>query len=179
MDKFIVHKSLQRFIINTHAFHNAHLLRRALPRGLTAPIPLFEDRKAKHYELAANLRGIKDGKREESKRKREAKKAATASGTTIRRGQKKAKKSAVELAGDDESEPEESAPEDSEAEAPPRKRQRRVRTRENSDDDGGDSGSDYHGGEGEANLAREGVRRTGRTRKATKRALYEDSDLDE
>ncbi|KAJ6613710.1 hypothetical protein B0H10DRAFT_1805076, partial [Mycena sp. CBHHK59/15] len=56
------HKPMEHFIINTHTFHNAHLLRQALPWDLTAPIALFEDRKAKHYEIAAGLREIKDGK---------------------------------------------------------------------------------------------------------------------
>ncbi|KAF8134135.1 hypothetical protein K438DRAFT_1911731 [Mycena galopus ATCC 62051] len=56
IEKYIIHKSLDRFLINTHAFHNAHLLRATLPRDLVAPIPLFLDRQAKHYELAAELR---------------------------------------------------------------------------------------------------------------------------
>ncbi|KAJ7246181.1 hypothetical protein C8J57DRAFT_1678249 [Mycena rebaudengoi] len=55
-EKYIVHKPLDRFIVNTHAFHNAHLLRATLPRDLIAPIPLFPDRQAKHHELAAELR---------------------------------------------------------------------------------------------------------------------------
>lgn len=54
---FIEHKSDNRFVVNLSAFHNAHLLRRALPRSLTAPVPLFPDRKAKHDELAQKLRG--------------------------------------------------------------------------------------------------------------------------
>ncbi|KAJ7097466.1 hypothetical protein C8R44DRAFT_643499, partial [Mycena epipterygia] len=55
-ESFIVHESLDRFIINSHAFHNAHLLRAALPRDLLAPIPLFEDRRRKHNEFASALR---------------------------------------------------------------------------------------------------------------------------
>lgn len=55
-ENFIVHAALDRFIINSHAFHNAHLLRATLPRDLPAPIPLFEDREEKHNEFAATLR---------------------------------------------------------------------------------------------------------------------------
>jgi len=40
------------------------------------PIPLFEDRKKKHHELAAELRIAKDGKRKAAQEKRDAKKAA-------------------------------------------------------------------------------------------------------
>lgn len=57
---------MDRFIINSHAFHNAHLLRAILPRDLLAPIPLFPQRREKHDEFAATLRGnlaIKASKR--------------------------------------------------------------------------------------------------------------------
>ncbi|KAJ6623228.1 hypothetical protein B0H10DRAFT_1786753 [Mycena sp. CBHHK59/15] len=56
IENFIVHEPVDRFIINSHAFHNAHLLCATLPRDLLAPIPLFEDRKEKHDEFAATLR---------------------------------------------------------------------------------------------------------------------------
>ncbi|KAJ7691414.1 hypothetical protein B0H17DRAFT_867957, partial [Mycena rosella] len=56
VENYIIHKSLDRFLINTHAFHNAHLLRATLPQNLVAPIPLFTERRAKHDELAAQLR---------------------------------------------------------------------------------------------------------------------------
>ncbi|KAJ7849879.1 hypothetical protein B0H13DRAFT_1905987 [Mycena leptocephala] len=56
IENYIVHGSLDRFFINMHLFHNAHLLRATLPRDLVAPIPLFSDRQAKHSELATQLR---------------------------------------------------------------------------------------------------------------------------
>lgn len=61
---YIEHRAIERFVINTHAFHNAHLLRAALPRSLVAPIPLFPDRQAKHFEFARNLRAMQKTKRQ-------------------------------------------------------------------------------------------------------------------
>ncbi|KAK7035161.1 hypothetical protein R3P38DRAFT_2415321, partial [Favolaschia claudopus] len=55
-ENFIQHNPVDRFIINSHGFHNAHLLRATLPRSLLAPVPLFDDRQTKHEELASILR---------------------------------------------------------------------------------------------------------------------------
>lgn len=64
---YIEHQQIDRFIINTHAFHNAHLLRASLPRSLWAPIPLYENRLAQHHEIARNLRLTQEGKRTATK----------------------------------------------------------------------------------------------------------------
>ncbi len=55
---YIQHQPTDRYVVNTHAFHNAHRLRAALDRSLVAPIPLYspELRKAKHIEMAQSLR---------------------------------------------------------------------------------------------------------------------------
>ncbi|KAJ7731957.1 hypothetical protein B0H14DRAFT_3616062 [Mycena olivaceomarginata] len=55
-EHFIVHTPLDRFIINTHSFHNPHLVRATVSRDLWAPVALFEDRRAKHDEFSARLR---------------------------------------------------------------------------------------------------------------------------
>ena len=59
----VEHKPINRFVINTHAFHNAHLLRATLPRSLVAPIPLFQNREEKHCEIAESLRSTQESKR--------------------------------------------------------------------------------------------------------------------
>ncbi|KAJ7429260.1 hypothetical protein B0H11DRAFT_2167409 [Mycena galericulata] len=65
-ENFIIHNPLDRYIINSHTFHNAHLLRATLPRNLLAPVPLFEDRRQKHDELATVLRSTLETKREDT-----------------------------------------------------------------------------------------------------------------
>ena len=60
---YIEHQPIERFVINTHAFHNSHLLRAALPRSLVVPIPLHPDRQAKHFEFAGTLRVTQEVKR--------------------------------------------------------------------------------------------------------------------
>ncbi|KAF7324217.1 hypothetical protein MSAN_02533900 [Mycena sanguinolenta] len=59
----IVHKDDTRFIINTHGFHNAGLLRKYLPVALTKPRPLFPDRRKRHDELSAVLAVTQKAKR--------------------------------------------------------------------------------------------------------------------
>jgi hypothetical protein len=51
---FIEYQAIDRFVVNAHAFHNAHRLRETLPRSLVAPITLYQDRPAKHIEMAAS-----------------------------------------------------------------------------------------------------------------------------
>ncbi|KAJ7083339.1 hypothetical protein B0H15DRAFT_785013 [Mycena belliarum] len=80
------HSAEQRFILNLHALHNAHLIRGVLPRSLTAPIPYLQDRIASHSRFAAQLRLSGPAKRAETRAKTQAtrtvnkqKKAANAS----------------------------------------------------------------------------------------------------
>ncbi|KAI0082998.1 hypothetical protein BDY19DRAFT_901079, partial [Irpex rosettiformis] len=51
-----------RFIVNMHAFHNAHLIRQAIPRFLSAPIPYNSDRARKHEEISTDLRRMQQAK---------------------------------------------------------------------------------------------------------------------
>jgi hypothetical protein len=67
VETVIKHQQINRFVINTHAFHNAHLLRATLPRSLVAPSPLFLDRKAQHAVMAGRLRANQEIKRASAK----------------------------------------------------------------------------------------------------------------
>lgn len=87
-DAFIEHKSIDCFVINTHAFHNAHLLRATLDRSLVVPVLLYapEERKAKHAEFAQTLRRKQaetkaraEQKRHESKKHESSTPAGTSS----------------------------------------------------------------------------------------------------
>jgi hypothetical protein len=75
----IAHEDDGHFIVNLHALHNATLIRKMLPRHLIAPKPLYADRTARHYEIAAGLRVTQVEKRArtaaKTKATREANKA--------------------------------------------------------------------------------------------------------
>ena len=76
--KYIEHQSIERFVINSHAFHNAHLLRANLPRSLVAPIPIHQDRQARHFEIATSLRATQEAKRTATKARAAQKKKKSA-----------------------------------------------------------------------------------------------------
>ncbi|TCD64244.1 hypothetical protein EIP91_004346, partial [Steccherinum ochraceum] len=65
----ILHATTERFFLNMHAFHNADLIRRTLPRTLWAPKSYVEDRGAKHREAAEKLRVSRPQKRAEAVKK--------------------------------------------------------------------------------------------------------------
>lgn len=68
----IEHKPVDIFLINTHTFHNAHLIRAILPRNLTQPIPYAANREAHHAEIAALLRNSQNEKRQKTAGKKKA-----------------------------------------------------------------------------------------------------------
>ncbi|TFK18019.1 hypothetical protein FA15DRAFT_698243 [Coprinopsis marcescibilis] len=61
IEKFVRHAPLDRFLINAHAFHNAHLLR-TIPtlRDLLKPRLMFPDRTEHHKAAASALRTSKE-----------------------------------------------------------------------------------------------------------------------
>ena len=71
-DSFIERAPLDHFLINTHTFHNAHLIREALPRDLTIPIAYSADRVADHFSIATKLREIQGGRRLNAAEKKKA-----------------------------------------------------------------------------------------------------------
>ncbi|KAJ7310144.1 hypothetical protein DFH08DRAFT_718875 [Mycena albidolilacea] len=73
--KIRAHKEDSRFLVNTHATHNAHLVRETLPHSLTAPKPCFVDRLAKHSEFASALREVGPEKRAQASARGQATKA--------------------------------------------------------------------------------------------------------
>lgn len=64
------------FVINTHALHNAHLLRQILPRSLVAPAHTQADRTAFHAQLVPHVRATRTKKRDGVATKRAARAAA-------------------------------------------------------------------------------------------------------
>jgi len=62
MKSYIEHQALKHFVINTHAFHNAHLLHATLLCSLVVPIPLHQDQQVKHIEIAGRLRATQEAK---------------------------------------------------------------------------------------------------------------------
>jgi hypothetical protein len=59
-EKVIVHEPLDRFVINTHAFHNAHRLRSILGLfELLRPKLIYSDRTQHHQDAATILRQSK------------------------------------------------------------------------------------------------------------------------
>ena len=75
---YIEHQPIKHFVINTHAFHNAHLLHATLPCSLVCPIPLHQDQQAKHIEIAVNLHIAQKTKRTATKVRAVQKKLAAA-----------------------------------------------------------------------------------------------------
>ncbi|KAJ6600531.1 hypothetical protein DFH09DRAFT_1257967 [Mycena vulgaris] len=69
------HSSEQRFVLNMHGLHNAHLIRDILPRSLTEPMPYLSDRVASHSRFAALLRQTGPAKRAETKARTQATRA--------------------------------------------------------------------------------------------------------
>ncbi|KAI0794995.1 hypothetical protein C8Q75DRAFT_838852 [Abortiporus biennis] len=59
----VQHKAVERYLLNIHALHNAHLIRKVLPRSLTMPVPYFTNRNEKHHAFAASLRVTGPAKR--------------------------------------------------------------------------------------------------------------------
>ncbi|KAJ7104568.1 hypothetical protein C8R43DRAFT_1092216 [Mycena crocata] len=69
------HSEEQRFILNMHGLHNAHLIRDILPRSLTEPIPYLQDRATSHQRFAAQLRETGPARRAEIQAKAQATRA--------------------------------------------------------------------------------------------------------
>ncbi|KAF8514684.1 hypothetical protein JB92DRAFT_3115468 [Gautieria morchelliformis] len=72
----LVHADDMQFVLNLNAIHNADLVRETLPRALTAPEPLHQDRRSYHDRMAAQVRVMRTHKRAQTKAKAKATRSA-------------------------------------------------------------------------------------------------------
>jgi hypothetical protein len=61
--EYIEHQKVNQYVINMHAFHNAHLVCNALPCLLATPLPYACEREVFHHQIACDLQGSQDEKR--------------------------------------------------------------------------------------------------------------------
>lgn len=93
-ESFIQHKhpEAEKFVINMSSLHNAHLVRRILPRTLVAPVLLYSNRQLKHAEQAERLRDQNTKKRAAAAQKRQTNQAHPATSTDGTRRKKRKSK---------------------------------------------------------------------------------------
>jgi hypothetical protein len=96
-ENFVVHHDNERYLINTHGQHNAHLIRATLPRELTIPIPFVLDQAAHHMKISANYHTTQDSKRAVVANKAMAKKNAAVTAAGSQPGPSRKRKRAEEL----------------------------------------------------------------------------------
>ncbi|TFK22439.1 hypothetical protein FA15DRAFT_657497 [Coprinopsis marcescibilis] len=65
----VQHSDLPIFVINMHSLHNAHLVRKVLPRGLVAPVPCCQDRVASRKAAAVRACMLGPKKRADTQKK--------------------------------------------------------------------------------------------------------------
>jgi len=101
---YIEHKPVERFVINTHAFHNAHLLRATLPRSIISPVCLQEDRYSLHAQCAETFRVEKShravAKAQAAAAKAQAEQRGDSAATEAGSRPNKRKRSTMEEVGD-------------------------------------------------------------------------------
>jgi len=86
----IAHKPLDEYLINTHTLHNGHLLRKAIPRALISPVPLFprDQRQSEHARAATEWR-LNPRSHTAQEQVRQAKKEAAEKEKKGKRGKKR------------------------------------------------------------------------------------------
>jgi hypothetical protein len=89
--RFIEHVDAERFVINMHAMHNAHRIRRVLPRELIRPRHLYQNRVSRHHEMSKDMHVSQSTKRAETQAKAKA--------TREKNAEKKAEKQRAALHG--------------------------------------------------------------------------------
>jgi hypothetical protein len=76
--RFVEHVDDEHFVINMHAMHNAHLIRRVLPRDLIRPRHLYKNRVKRHHEMSKGMHSAQTQKRAETVAKAQATRAKNA-----------------------------------------------------------------------------------------------------
>ncbi|KAF8519952.1 hypothetical protein JB92DRAFT_3112037 [Gautieria morchelliformis] len=72
----LVHADDMQFVLNLNAIHNADLVHETLPRALTAPEPLHQDRRSYHDRMAAQVWVMRTHKCAQTKAKAKATRSA-------------------------------------------------------------------------------------------------------